>query len=189
MALAPLKPQVPIPFGIKVDHVQHSEYGGSVEDQAEVKNEIADELQEGSVSSGIDLAPLKEKAPVPLGIKVNHVKHSEYGGSVEDQTEVNNEIADELQEGSVSSGIDLAPLKEKALVPLGIKVNHVQHSEYGGSVEDETEVKDELQEASLSSGIDLAPLKAEVPVPLGIKIAHVQHSEHGGADQSDEEQK
>lgn len=31
MALAPLKPEKPAPFGISVNHVQHSEYGGSVD--------------------------------------------------------------------------------------------------------------------------------------------------------------
>ena len=34
LPLEALKPEVPVPFGVTVAHVQHSEYGGSVDDGA-----------------------------------------------------------------------------------------------------------------------------------------------------------
>jgi len=46
------------------------------------------------------------------------------------------EQKDELMQDSISSGIDLAPLKPEVKMPLGINVAHEQHSEYGGSFED-----------------------------------------------------
>ena len=103
---------------------------------------------------------------------------------------------DALMQDSISSGIELAPLKNEVPIPVGIRVGHVQHSEYGGgsveSYEKQTAQSnaqaDLLLEASQSSGIELAPLKPEVALPTGIKIAHVKHSEYGG-NQSDPEEK
>lgn len=116
LELAPIKPKVPPPFGIKVAHVQHSEYGGAgssieegrVEDCA-IDTDKDDLMQEDSISSGIDLAPLKAPAPIPVGIKVAEVKHSEYGGSIDEDKERREVTLPE--EGSVSSGLELAPLK------------------------------------------------------------------------------
>ena len=34
---------------------------------------MIDDLKEGSVSSGLELAPLKKEIPVPVGIKVNQI--------------------------------------------------------------------------------------------------------------------
>ena len=37
------------------------------------------------MSSGLELAPLKKEVPIPVGIKVNEIQHSEYGGSVQEE--------------------------------------------------------------------------------------------------------
>ena len=68
------------------------------------------------------------------------MQHSEYGGSVE--SEKNAQSEQDLQEASQSSGIDLAPLKPEVALPIGIKVNHVQHSEYGGGNQSDPEDKE-----------------------------------------------
>ena len=47
-----------------------------------------------------------------------------------------------MQEDSQSSGIELAPLKPEVALPIGIKVNHVQHSEYGGGNQSDHEDKE-----------------------------------------------
>ena len=36
------------------------------------------------MSSGFELAPLKKEVPVPIGIKIAKVEHSEYGGGSAD---------------------------------------------------------------------------------------------------------
>ena len=43
---------------------------------------------------------------------------------------------------SESSGMDLAPLKPEVAAPFGIKVAHVQHSEYGGGDQSDPEQKE-----------------------------------------------
>ena len=80
MPLAVLKPEAPIPFGIKVDQIQHSEYGGSVDDDRTKAHDDLKEEDEGSVSSGLELAPLKKEEVVPVGIKVDQIQHSDFGG-------------------------------------------------------------------------------------------------------------
>ena len=127
MPLAQLKPEVPVPLGISVAHVQHSEYGGSVDDgAAKIEDEMPDDDYE-ETDDDLPLADLKPEVPIPIGVTVAHVQHSEYGGSVDDGGQ-----DDPLLQGSVSSGLELAPLKKEAPIPVGIRVGHVKHSEYGG---------------------------------------------------------
>ena len=40
------------------------------------------------MSSELELAPLKKEAPVPVGIKVNQIQHSEYGGADKSDSEM-----------------------------------------------------------------------------------------------------
>ena len=63
---------------------------------------------------------LKEKKPVPFGIKVTQDIHS--------STNLHAEQPKEDNRAATASPSDLQPLKEKAPVPFGIKITNVQHS-------------------------------------------------------------
>ena len=65
-------------------------------------------------------------------------------------------------------------------MPFGISVAHVQHSEYGGSVDDGAkQIDDEMPDDDYEEDDDndddlpLAELKPEVPIPIGVTVAHV----------------
>ena len=79
-----------------------------------------------------------------------------------------------MLEESITSSINLAPLKPSAKVHHGIKISHHKHSEHGGGPEqsDPEQKEKDLLEESIASSIDLAPLKPSGEVPLGIRISH-----------------
>ena len=77
---------------------------------------------------------MKEKAPVPFGIRVGREKDSSTNLHADiDEQSVENEGDEAYFNTEVIAG-GLKPLKEKAPVPFGIKIGHEQHSSMEESV-------------------------------------------------------